>query len=212
MLYANLAIRGRRTRQIREEQLGPALAMRPDLASVFCGTNDVIRRGFALEPVIEDIRFMQRALRDQGATVLTITMPDLSEVMPLAKAAAPKLMAFNEAVRAVSRETGTIVADLAAYPWVTDPRFWSGDRLHANTEGHRRIAAALAHALDLPGVDDSWSVPLPHRPRPHALARKAGELRWFAEHFMPWAVRHALGRSSGDGITAKRPTLTPVDS
>src|SRR6187455_58481 len=29
LLYANLAIRGRTTRQIREEQLAPALAMRP---------------------------------------------------------------------------------------------------------------------------------------------------------------------------------------
>ncbi len=210
LLYANLAIRGRKTRQILDEQLAPALAMRPDLASVFGGTNDIIRRGFALEPVIADIRTMQRALRDIGATVITITMPDLSEVMPLAKAAAPKLRDFNQAVREVSAETGTIVVDLAAYAWVTDPRFWSSDRLHANTEGHTRIAAALAHALGLPGVDESWATPLPYQRPPNALQRKAGEVRWVLEHFVPWAWRHARGISSGDGITAKRPTLAPV--
>ena len=211
LLYANLAIRGRKTRAILDEQLAPALAMKPDLASVFGGTNDIIRRGFSLDSVIADVRTMQRALRDAGATVLTITMPDLSEVMPLARRAAPKLHAFNEAVREVSRETGTIVVDLAAYPWVTDRRFWSGDRLHANSEGHARIAAALAHALALPGVDECWAAPLPYDPPPSTLRRMAMELQWIRTYFIPWAWRHALGRSSGDGIMAKRPTLTPVE-
>ena len=32
VLYANLGVRGRHTRQVREEQLGPALKMRPDVA------------------------------------------------------------------------------------------------------------------------------------------------------------------------------------
>ena len=210
LLYANLAIRGRKTREILDEQLAPALAMRPDLATVFGGTNDIIRRGFSLDAVVADIRTMQRAFRDAGATVLTITMPDLSEVMPLAKRAAPKLHAFNAAVREVSRETGTIVVDLAAYPFVTDPRFWSGDRLHANSEGHARIAAALAHALGLPHVDGSWAEPLPHRAPPSALRRVAMELQWTREHFIPWAWRHVRGRSSGDGISAKHPQLTPV--
>lgn len=82
LLYANLAIRGRKTRQLVEEQLAPALAMRPDLATVFSGTNDVIRGSFDLDAVIADLRALHVSLRDQGATVLTITMPDLGEVAP----------------------------------------------------------------------------------------------------------------------------------
>lgn len=210
LLYANLAIRGRRTREIRDEQLAPALAMKPDLATVFAGTNDVIRNGFQLAPVIRDLRAMQRALRDVGATVLTITMPDLSDVMPFARRAAPQLRAFNQAVRDVSRETGTIVVDLASHAFVTDPRFWGDDRLHANTEGHRRIAAALAEALGLPHTDGRWADPLPPQSPPSTVRRLARELRWTRDYFIPWAWRHARGRSSGDGITAKRPRLTPV--
>jgi len=210
LLYANLAIRGRKTRAILDEQLAPALAMQPDLVSVFCGTNDIIRGEFRLAPVIDDIRTMQHAFRALGATVLTITMPDLSQVMPLARRAAPRLLAFNEAVREVSRETGTIVVDLAAHPFVTDPRFWSDDRLHANGEGHTRIAAAIAHALGLPDTDERWAEPLPPSAPPSALGRLAGELRWTRDHFIPWAWRHVRGRSSGDGITAKRPQLAPV--
>ncbi len=210
LLYANLAVRGRRTRQILDEQLAPALAMRPDLASVFCGTNDIIRRVFAIDRVIADIRDMQQAFRALGATVLTITMPDLSEVMPVAKRVKPRLDAFNDAVRAVSRETGTIVVDLARHPFVGDPRFWSGDRLHANSEGHRRIAAAIAQALALPGSSGDWAIPLPARPRPSAAARIGEELRWTREHFVPWVWRHARGRSSGDGVAPKRPRLEPL--
>src|SRR5512140_305905 len=51
LLYANLAIRGRSTRRIRDEQLEPALALRPDLVTLFSGTNDVIGRRFDADAV-----------------------------------------------------------------------------------------------------------------------------------------------------------------
>jgi lysophospholipase L1-like esterase len=211
LLYANLAVRGRRTREILEQQLEPALGMRPELATVFSGTNDIIRSGFDLDAVIDDIGAMQRALRDAGATVLTFTMPDLSEVMPMARRVAPRLLAFNAAVRALGAETGTIVVDLALHPVAADPRLWSDDRLHANSLGHERIAAALAHALGLPGVDADWHRTLSPRPVATLAQRVAAELRWTQRHFVPWVWRHARGRSSGDGLQPKRPALAPVE-
>ena len=36
------------------------------------------------------------------------------------------------------------------------------------------------------------------------------EAAWFGRHMAPWVVRRVRGRSSGDGRTAKRPTLGPV--
>lgn len=211
LLYANLAVRGRRTREILEQQLEPALAMRPELATVFSGTNDIIRNGFDLDAVIGDIGTMQRSLREAGATVLTFTMPDLSEVMPMARRVAPRLLAFNAAVRALGAETGTIVVDLAAHPVAADPRLWSDDRLHANSLGHERIATALAHALGLPDVDVDWHRALPPRPATTLAQRVAAELRWTHRYFVPWVWRHARGRSSGDGIQPKRPALAPVE-
>src|SRR6185437_3892153 len=41
--YANLAIRGRLIRRIVEEQVEPALALKPDLITFSAGGNDVIR-------------------------------------------------------------------------------------------------------------------------------------------------------------------------
>lgn len=210
LLYANLAIRGRKTREVRAEQLAPALAMRPDLATVFAGTNDIIRSKYDESQVVEDLRAMHLALRGIGATVLTITMPDLSEVAPFAERARPRLLAFNAAVRALCAETGTLLLDVAQFAAACDPRLWHEDRLHANAEGHRRIAAGLAAVLGLPGFADDWAAPLPPPAAPSAWARARTEVRWGGGYLLPWLLRRLTGRSSGDGVAAKRPSLEPI--
>ncbi len=210
LLYANLAVRGRRTGQIREQQLAPALALRPDLATLFSGTNDIVARDFDAAAVAADVEAIERALVEGGATVLTFTLPDLAAVMPLARRVAPRVRDLNARLRAIAASTGTLLVDFEAHPVAADPRLWSDDRLHANSAGHARIAAALAQALDLPGSDASWQQPLPPLPGPTALARWRGELAWLNRHFLPWLWRHARGRSSGDGRLPKRPELRPM--
>ena len=210
LLYANLAVRGRRTGQILAEQLEPALALRPDLATLFCGTNDVVSRRFDLDRVAGEYEAMLGALTAAGATVLTFTMPDLSRVLPLARRIAPRLEALNGAMREAARRTSARLVDFSDHPVAGDPRLWSDDRLHANAAGHARIAAALAQALDLPGAGGEWSEPLPPAPRPTARRRLSRELAWTRRHLLPWLLRHARGRSSGDGRAPKRPALAPV--
>lgn len=210
LLYANLAVRGRRTRQVRDEQLAPALAMRPDLATLFAGTNDAVARRFDLDAVVADLAAMQRALVAGGATVLTITLPDPSRVLPWARGIAPRIAALNEAVRAISAAHGVLVADLAAWPDASDPRLWSEDRLHANAAGHERIAAALAEALGLPDADVAWREPLPPAPPASRFQRLAADFTWARRFLLPWLWRHARGRSSGDRRGPKRSALAPV--
>ena len=210
LLYANLAVRGRKTREVRDEQLAPALAMRPDLATVFAGVNDVVRRSCDVRQVADDLEFMLQSLRDGGATVLTITMPDLSAVVPLAALMRNRLLALNELVRAACARTGAHCVDLAAHAVTHDLRLWHPDRLHANSDGHRRIAAALAESLGLAGHDRWWIEALPPTPAPGPVGVVAAELRWARDFFVPWIWRHARGISSGDGRVAKRPTLLPV--
>jgi lysophospholipase L1-like esterase len=211
LLYANLAVRGRSTRQIRDQQLEPALALRPDLVTLFCGTNDVVKPRFDARAVESDVEFMQRALIEVGATVLGFTLPDLSRVLPLARPIAGRVRALNDALRSASAASGAILVDLAKHPVGSDPRLWGEDRLHANSEGHTRIAAALARALDLPDTDDTWSQPLPTPWSPSLSERIAAEIRWQRNYFLPWIWRHLRGRSSGDGRGPKRPTLSPFD-
>ncbi len=208
--YANLAVRGLTTAQVRARQLAAALALRPDLATVFCGTNDVTALRFDAARVAADIEHMQRALAAGGATVLSFTLPDLTPLMPLARFIAPRIAALNRALIAASRQTGSVVVDFAAYPVATDYRLWSEDRIHANSAGHARIAEALAQALHLPGSNDSWRQPLTPSDQRTALQRYAAEARWVGRHLVPWLGQGMLGRSSADGRAPKRPELAPL--
>jgi lysophospholipase L1-like esterase len=211
LLYANLAIRGRSTRRIRDEQLEPALAMRPDLVTLFTGTNDVVRPRFDAAEVGRDVEHMQQRLIDQGATVIGFTLPDLSIVLPIARPIAGRVRALNDALRAASASSGAILVDFARHSVGSDPRLWGEDRLHANSAGHERIAAGLAWGLGLPGTDESWSHPLA-TPWSRSLAASImAELRWQKIYFLPWVWRHLRGRSSGDNRVPKRPSLLPVE-
>jgi lysophospholipase L1-like esterase len=210
LLYANLAIRGRTTRQVLDDQLQPALDLQPDLATVFTGTNDVVSRSYDPEAVAADFLKMQSSLRNAGATVLSITLPDLSSVMPVARLIRERVERLNDDLRRISTETGAILVDLAKFSVASDPRLWSEDRLHANSDGHARIAWGLAHALGLPDAGDGWMEPLPEAPPRTMTGRVAAEAKWVGGYLVPWLWRHLWGRSSGDGLDPKRPELTPV--
>src|SRR5258706_347584 len=75
----------RRIAEVHDDQLPAALALEPDLASVIAGVNDVIRPRFDLDAALAHMDHMQRKLRDRGATVLTATFPDLSQLWPAAR-------------------------------------------------------------------------------------------------------------------------------
>ncbi|NUO59554.1 MAG: SGNH/GDSL hydrolase family protein [Hamadaea sp.] len=210
--YANLAVRGKLTAEIQAEQLPVALGLRPDLATVVAGVNDMLRPRFDADDVTGRIGEMQAALIATGATVLTFTMPDPVRVMPMARPLRGRFAAYNEKLRQVSAQTGAILLDLGAHEVAGDPRLWSLDRLHANSAGHERIGYALAWAAGLSGFDDTWSASLPPEPLRTRRQRAAAEVAWIRGHLLPWVVRHARGQSSGDGITAKRPLPSPVEA
>ncbi len=207
--YANLAVRGLRVADVRRTQLERALAMRPDVATVVGGVNDLLRPGFDADEVAGHVRAMVQGLRAQGAAVLTFTMPDMARVNPIAALLRGRLEAMNARLRETCRDTGALLLDLAQHELGGDPRLWHEDRLHANSLGHERIGRGLAHAAGLSGFAD-WAAPLPAAPPRRMPEVLRGELTWGHRYLLPWVVRHARGRSSGDGRTAKRPTLTPL--
>lgn len=210
LLYANLAVRGRKSREVLEQQLEPALAMKPDLAIVVSGTNDILRPRFDAEETARDIERMQRAFIETGATVLSFTLPDLTPVMPLARPLRARIRRFAAELVAAGERSGARVIDFTAHPVASDPRLWSEDRLHANALGHARIAEALAEALSLSQAGPEWAEALPEPPSRGFTGALTNELRWGRHYLLPWLSRHVRGRSSGDGCRAKREHLEPV--
>jgi hypothetical protein len=89
-----------------------------------------------------------------------------------------------------------------------DIRYWSADRLHLNPLGHVRVASNVLTAFGIP-VPEEWGVE-------EVAAAPAGErtrrtAEYYRTYVLPWVGRRLTGRSSGDGRTAKIPTLTVVD-
>lgn len=205
--YANLAVRGRRTHEVRTQQLPLALAMRPELITIFSGTNDLLGWRFDAASLEAHFDAMFAAAHEAGALALTFTLPDLTSVMPVARGLRGRIAALDDAIRRAAARHGALCVDLAALPVAGDPRLWSEDRIHANAAGHARIAAALAEALQLPGADDAWRAPLAPIAADTWLAACGSEVRWWRRHLLPWIAAAIRGANPGDGRRAKRPVL-----
>ncbi|WP_212709763.1 SGNH/GDSL hydrolase family protein [Rhodococcus sp. 14-2483-1-1] len=208
--YANLAVRGRKAAQVRVEQLPAALALRPSVASVAAGVNDILRPNFDARTVAGELGAMFGALRSADCTVITMTFPRLAHPVPGRAVIAKRMTELNSEIRRAAEEFGVVLIDLEQHDVASDPRLWSWDRLHLNETGHARLAAAAAYALELPGATDAWNLPLAPLTRPRLVSRVRADLTWAGMFLAPWLTRRLRRRSSGDSRTAKRPELTSM--
>ncbi|MET7769498.1 SGNH/GDSL hydrolase family protein [Nocardia sp. NPDC005366] len=207
--YANLAVRGRRAGQIRDEQLESAVALDPDLVTVMAGMNDLIRPRFDRKSLLTDLDIVFGTLIDTGATVVTFTYPDIGGVAPLVRPLSPRIYALNDDLRMLAEEHGVVLIDVEPVEATAHPLVWADDRLHLNPLGHDLVARAVADALALPGSGDTWRDPLPRTPSTywHTLA---AESVWATRYLLPWVGRRLRGHSAGTGLYPKRPDLLPV--
>lgn len=206
--YANLAIRGRLLQQIIDEQVAPALALRPDLVTISAGGNDIIRPGTDPDNIADRLEGAIERLRSDGATVLLFNGPDIG-MTPVLRRSRGKVAIYNENLRAIAQRHDAIVADMWALRELKDPRMWAPDRLHFSPLGHHTIARMVLDAL---GVENDLA---PYAPQPLPVVSwrqaRADDMGWARAYLLPWVVRRIRHQSSGDGITPKRPEPTKVD-
>ena len=208
LTYANLAVRGQTAEAVRETQLQRALSLAPDVALLVAGVNDVLRPRLDRVGLRDNLLAMFGRLRESGAQVLTFTMPDMRRVAPLTFALRHRIEHLNEVVREAGSTYGVVVVDFAAEPLAGHPALWHDDRLHANTEGHRRIAAALAAAYGLEAED--WRTELPETAAAGTARIVAREAAWLGSHFTPWLWGRLRGHEFKTAGGCKRPDLLPV--
>lgn len=193
--YANLAVRSRRIRDLRAEQLPRALSLRPDLLSIFMGSNDLVGRSAHPVALAAELADVVREVRASGIDVLLVT-----PVLPGRLSAgifARRFALFNSELRRIALETGALLLDLEAHPEVSDLDMWASDRVHLCSAGHRFVAyraaerLGVAHADALAGLDAAL----------HADEPVAG--RWLTRDALPWVWRRLRGQTAGDGRSAK---------
>lgn len=200
--YANLAIRGKRLEQVVAEQLGPALALRPDLVALFAGVNDLMRLRVRMDELMAAYEDVVVAVRATGARVLLFTISDPEPVWVF-RPFRGRIAIYNELVRRIARRHDATVVDLWDVLDLGDRRLWGDDRLHLAASGHAVVAGAVCAAIGLaPTASVEPELRAASRGRRHRLA-------WLARHAVPWVLRRVRGRSLGDGLAPRYPALTP---
>ena len=108
--YANLAIRGRTLRPIVAEQLEPAIALQPDLVTIYAGGNDLIRPRCDVDALGEAYDEAVGTLAATGATVGLFTAFDPGGGGPFARLRG-RFAVYNERVREIADRHGAVVLD-----------------------------------------------------------------------------------------------------
>ena len=210
LTYANLAVRGRRIRDLLDDQLPHALQMKPDLVTVCIGMNDVTRPGPYFDGALAELEDLHAQLALSGATVVTTTFPDLAKILPIGRILGARVLRINAEIRRAADWYGFRLVDLYKAPSMTHPDTWSADRVHGSADGHARFAAAAAEALNLPGSNHDWAEVSGAPVRQTLRTLAYSQALWTQNMLMPWLWRHVRGRSAGDGRGPRRPRLEAV--
>jgi lysophospholipase L1-like esterase len=205
--YANLAIRGRLLEPIVTEQLDAALALdpRPTLLSLNGGGNDMMRPGSDMTSLIgRTEKAIQRCL-DAGVRVLLLSGADPSGGLPFGGMISKRGELLTAAVAEFASRYDIVFVDMFHDLEIRKRGYWSADRLHLNSNGHRRVAGRVLTALGYPTeahvIEEG----------PAARGGVFAEAKYYREHVLPWIGRRLRGESSGDSRTAKYGTWTTIE-
>ncbi len=196
--YANLAIRGKLAWPVVEQQLEPALALKPTHLSFNGGGNDMLRPSTDPEHIADAYSRVIRRCDEEGVQLII-----LSGAFPATGLPMPGLIRRrgNELSDAVIGRLAYRPDIIRALNWpdreLSGPTYWAPDRLHMNTRGHHRVAARVLKALGQDVPEGWWSLP---RDSATAPLRNGVYVR---EHLVPWVKRRVTKTSSGDGRLPK---------
>ena len=148
--FTSLARNGARARDVVLEQLPRALELRPDVATLLVGGNDVLRGDFDPAVVAAQVRTTCIELTAIGTKVVVVLLHDPERVLPKGGWVLGRVISVRAGL--VSRAVGQALADVAGVsvvdprqdPESTDPATWFVDRMHPSPVGHRYIANRVA--------------------------------------------------------------------
>ena len=185
--FTNLATNGARSHDVAGTQLDAALALRPRLATVLVGGNDILRSDFDARRTLMDLQRCVTELCRVGADVVLVRLPliGLFEISPrlVRRVMRRRVALINAAVDEVAAavrsgepstasvpcepgpSTGSgrvVVVDAAQAIAPAGAKAWHIDRVHPSPAGHRGLALAAAGALARPAPGhENAVVPVP---------------------------------------------------
>jgi lysophospholipase L1-like esterase len=194
MAYENLATTGARIRDIRQDQLPEALNLRPQVAGLIAGMNDVIRTDFEAARVASDLSECAQSLRATGAIVLMARLHDPGALLWMPRRIRHTLLGritvLNATVTSLAaQDPGVLVLDLPAHPECYALASWDVDRVHPSRRGHQVLAHGFCSLLAGHGI--GIEVPaLGERPKAPAMTAHGW---WLMSKGLPWLVLQSRG-------------------
>ncbi|MDO9454686.1 SGNH/GDSL hydrolase family protein [Nocardioides sp.] len=203
--YANLAIRGRKLGAVVGDQVSAALALEPDLVTMYGGANDILRPQVDLDALMATYDEAVARLTATGARVLVWTAfdPGASATYKLLRG---RFALYSEAVRESADRHGADIVDFWRMREYRDWGYWDADRMHLAPAGHQQMATAVLDVLGVPhGLE---AVPLFEHPVAGRVTSLRTNATWVRTTAAPWVHRRLTGRSSGDGLDPRHATFT----
>jgi lysophospholipase L1-like esterase len=160
-VYRNLAADGATSADVLA-QVDQAVQLEPDLVTVICGANDVLRTTRPDEDAYaRRLRRIFLRLRRAGQRLILVTATspsrwDFVELGPRTRARVEAGMrSFNDVTRRVAQEHQVPCLDVADHPGLRDRENFATDGLHPSPQGHARAARAFAALLR-----DGYGIPI----------------------------------------------------
>ena len=108
--YANLAIRGRKLQAVLAEQIQPALALEPDLVTIYAGANDIMRPSVDIDGLVAGYDAALGQVVSAGAHLVMFTAFDPGG-FPVFGTMRGRFAVYNEFVREVAEHHGATLVD-----------------------------------------------------------------------------------------------------
>lgn len=200
--YANLAIRSRLLDEVVTSQVEPALALAPTHLSFYAGGNDLLALRIDVDDLLGRYAAAVSRVAASPARLLLFTAFD-TRTSALLDPLRRRVLRFNDGVREVAAAHDALLLDHTLMRDYDDPRLWAPDRIHMSRLGHKRMAAFVLDAMEVP-----------HTLRLRVLAPRAGrdlrgalrdEVGFLRGEVVPLVQRRVTGRRPSDTAEPKWP-------
>lgn len=184
---------GQRAQDLAGIQCEAAVLMRPDVALVSIGGNDVLRASMDPYLIAHSVSRLIRELTALGTRVVVLGVPKAtvhaclpSRIVRIINA---RVELVNNALE-VAVATGTspglaIWLDVSADLALAEPSLWHIDRMHPSPQGHDYLAHKALVALGMRARG-------PRLVTEEAQRSLVDSARWLVRHGTPWLMRRML--------------------
>jgi len=190
LVYANVSRPGAQSQEVRDVQLKHALDLKPDLAAVIVGGNDVLRNGFSPQRFHQNLREIVSQLTAQNSTVLLLELHDPNKILKLPKTLAAildrRITMVNALTQAVAEEFSTKLLKTRDIADIYRRDMWHVDRMHPSKKGHQHLAKNFRKIL----MDEIAIAPIRISPV-HVKTRKES-MSWMLLKGTPWFFKRSF--------------------